>query len=319
MMNEKSEQIADFPVSELDPHPFAKHFWPETEDRKADVDAICESIAQAGVAEPLLITKKQDASGYWVIDGCTRLEGIVRANLAHAPCILRDIPEESIRDEVYRHNMSRTRFGTGMRVMRYLEMYDQAVLAESKANEDVRKRAPNGRNGNLSSRDDRFSVRAISERLKVSDKDVTAGIELLRCRTENLHLDVSGGLRRYVEADESAAANRDFVYASVLAGKTPLRRWCAAKAGRESTEGKGKADTNYALLAARAAISLRNAFENWSKADWETRAQREKVEQDLAAALAIMPECCRLALLDLIPQSWGPHEKAALAKAIAKK
>ena len=156
-MNALSEEISNVDVSELDPHPYARSFWPETKERQADVDSICESIARDGVSEPLLITKKQDGSGFWVIDGCTRLEGILCAKIPLAPCILREIPEERIKDEVYTHNMSRTRFGTGMRVMRYLEMYDQSVLEESKANEDVRKRDLNGKNGNQESRDSWFA------------------------------------------------------------------------------------------------------------------------------------------------------------------
>lgn len=317
-MKETIEMIA---VGMLEGHPYAAAFWPDSVNRREDVETICSDVAETRrIKEPLEVCFKHGTSGYWVIDGCTRLMAAVAAGMESVPCRVVEISESNIPNEVYLSNMTRTRFGTGMRVMRYLEMHADAVIAVSEKNEDIKSRGLVGRTGKLGSNDPSFNAEAISERLKVSDKDVKKGIELLRCRVGEKKVCLNEGTRKLVPLEnERERDDLEAAYLSVLAGKTPLRRWVAAKAGRTATENTGKAPTDYANLAERTAVSLQNVFEHWGEAKWESKGQREKVENGLAAALAIMPECCKQALMELIPQSWGPHEKQTLAKSISKK
>ena len=272
---------------ELEEHPEALAFWPDSAQRREDIEAVCASVAEVGgIRDPLTVCRRGDG-GWWVVDGCTRLEAARRAKLAVVPCLAMTIREDDIKDEVFMRNMTRTRFCSGMRVMRYLEKHMADVLETAKRNADPADRGRQGGRGNkkLESRDFAFSAKAIAERLKVSQKDVLGGIELLRCKYENLTVRRTPDSRTLVEATEEEREGIEEAYRRVLEG-TPLRRWLPAAKGHTATEGKAKADTNWENVAARTLVSLENIFRNW---DEMKEVSQEFFSKEFKKALAKAP------------------------------
>jgi len=258
------------PVAELHGHPEALAFWPDSPERAEDIGNVCASVAAEGVRDPLAVCRRPEG-GWWVVDGCTRLEAARRAGLEEVPCLAVELRGEQIRDEVFMRNMTRTRFSSGMRVMRYLENNAEMVLAEAERNADpARTGAMRGRKNEGASRDAPDSARVISERRKVSKRDVAAGIELLRCREQGLTVRVATGDRLLVPATDEERAAVEAAYRMVLAG-TPLRRWLPAAQGHGATEGRARAAVNYGRLASQALISLDNAFAHWDEVNEATQ------------------------------------------------
>lgn len=198
-----------------------------------------------------------------MVDGCTRLAAARAAGLAAVQCRVVEATEETIDDEIFVSNMERTRFGTGMRVMRYLERNMADVLETAKRNADPAARGRQGGRGNKAGvADTAFSAKAIAERLKVSNKDVLGGIELLQCKYGNMTVRRTRDSRTLVEATEEEREGVEEAYRRVLEG-TPLRRWLPAAKGHTATEGKAKAPTDWDSLQARTMTSLENIFRNW--------------------------------------------------------
>jgi hypothetical protein len=248
---------------ELEEHPEALAFWPDSEQRREDIEAVCASVAEVGgIRDPLTVCRRKDG-GWWVVDGCTRLEAARRAKLAVVPCLATTIREDDIKDEVFMRNMTRTRFCSGMRVMRYLEKHMADVLETAKRTA-AENGAQGGRGKKAESRDSCFSSKAIADRLKVSKKDVLGGIELLRCKYENMTVRRTRDSRTLVEATDEEREGIEEAYRRVLEG-TPLRRWLPAAKGHTATEGKAKADTNYDALQARTLTSLGTVFDHWGE------------------------------------------------------
>lgn len=313
-----SEMIQIIEIGQLEGHPAALAFWPDSAGRRADVAAICASVRELGrIREPLEVCAKA-RGGWWVIDGCTRLEGARQAGLERVPCRVVEMAEEAIPDEVYLSNMTRTRFGTGMRVMRYLEKHKKEVLETAVRNACLERRGAQGGRGHIADvADTRFTAKVIAERLRVSNKDVLSGIELLRCMADNKRVNAAApGIRVYEPLDDGEREALERTYSEVLAGDTPLRRWVAGMSGRIATEGKVKAPDDYAAIAKRCSTGLRTAFQNWHLAKWHSSGERDQVEAIIADMLRYLPDCGRAAVLEQI-SSWP--EKDSLRKALAKK
>ena len=305
-------------VADLEPHERALNFWPGSEERRRDAAAIAASIAKAGVKRSLLVTPKEEGGGYWVIDGCTRLAGARAAGIVEVPCEVRPMRYEEIDDEVFISNMDRSRFGTGLRVMKYLERNANEVLAAAEANADPAARGRQGGRGNKAAvNDGSFTSAAIAGRLGVSDKDVLAGVELLRCRLENKTVRIlDRGMRELVDATPEERAAVDEAYRRVLEGMS-LRRWLPAAKGRGATAGRGKAETDYAALADRASVSLVNALKNWGEADWTGETSRKKVERQLAEVMGMIALSLGTAwTAETIKTWWTPDMVNALVKGL---
>lgn len=262
---ESAQAIVMIATTELEGHPQALAFWPDSAERRESVEAICASVRGCGVRQPLTVCRKSGGDGWWVLDGCTRLEAARAADIGLVPCREIGAGAEEIADEIFVSNMERTRFPSAVRVMRYLEMNADAVLATAE-----RTAAENGALGGRGkkgvSRDTTFSADVIAERLKVSKMDVLAGIELLRCRRGGLTLRINAAdrSRLLVKATEEEQAGVEAAYRACLAG-TPLRRWAPAARGHAATADKARRAPCYGDLATRSLVSLNTVFEHWDE------------------------------------------------------
>lgn len=305
-------------VADLEPHERALNFWPDSEQQRLDAAAIAASIAEAGVRRALLVTPKENGGGYWVIDGCRRLIGARAAGIEEVPCEVRAIRYEEIDDEVFFANMDRSQFSSGMKVMKYLEIHANEVLETAAINADPAERGKQGGRGKkVVSRETSFTTAAISERLGVCKEDALAGVELLRCRLENKTVAIGDRrARELVDATPEERAAVDEAYRRVLEGMS-LRRWLPAAKGRASTEGRGKAETDYAALADRASVSLVNALKNWGEADWTGETSRKKVERQLAEVMGMIALSLGTAwTAETIKTWWTPDMVNALVKGL---
>jgi hypothetical protein len=102
-----------------------------------------------------------------------------------------------------------------------------------------------------------WTAKAIAKRLGASNKDVLCAIDLLICQTQCQ--DLHGN-----PLDDDGRQVLDETFGAVVCGRTPIRRWRAALAGKSvPAEASGKAATAYGPLALRAITSLQTAFKNW--------------------------------------------------------
>ena len=323
-MNYTIKEFRMIPVNRLFPGDAAAQFASDDDDR----EAVKTSQDDVGTLQPLIVRDAQE-SGWEVLDGLGRLKAAIEHDpepIEALPCLV--VECDNPRDLALHINSMGRKRTTGSRVLcfllankeRVMAAYDAASYASPSRDGHPPKK---GQAGDIPEALKPWTIVGISRRLGVSDKDVQMALELMVCR-DTLTYPSRATFGRFavgesMRGDDASVEALDRAYTGVMCGRTPVRRWAAAFAGRASSEGVGKAETDYAALAERTAVSLLSVFQNWTKANWETRAQRENVENKLSQALAIMPECCKAALMDLIPQSWGPHEKQALAKALAKK
>lgn len=265
--------MTDLPVSRLEPHPLALRcasFCQGPERGAADA-ALAASVRECGVKVPLAVAPKDLSAdpGYWVVDGCSRLEAAKAAGLASVP--VRDLgrmADELLGDEIYRLNTVRKPFTSSQRVMLWVDVHLGAVLEAY---------APKGgRPKKTMSNDTVFSVNGTAERLGVSNHDVSAAAELARCVNGSLVPCMVKGERSVRDATADEIERLQAVYAMVREGRCPLRRWLAAFAGMASEDGGresgGSPKVNWAKFGARTATSLATLFEGWRKMPAKFRA-----------------------------------------------
>lgn len=285
------DKIMMIPLGELEPHDMALRFWAENEVRKEDVEAVYASVkSMRGVIQPLHVTPKRQGTGYWVIDGCTRLEGCRRAGLSEVSCLVSHIDDADIQDAIYVSNVTRSRFGTGLRVMRYLEIHMNAVLMAARENADASACGAKGGRGNKAGTcETRFTSEAISERLGVGKEDVLRGVELLRCKYDGLIPDLSVAKKRTL-LPVTSEVQRELIeemYRRVTSGETPIRKWAAACGSKAKTEGKARAPANYAVIGPDCLVTLKNTFSAWQTLAY---MDRERILERLNDALDAAPE-----------------------------
>jgi hypothetical protein len=315
------------PPEMLHAHPDAAAFGAarRAEDEEEDRAALAADVAAAGVLVPLSVIPRA-AGGWWVVDGCGRLAAARAAGLASVPCVpAPGVGEAGVREFATRANTSRRRLTTGERVMRYVDLHRaECAAAWDDGQDKAACAAKNAENPSkkAESRDSAFSASAVSARLGCSRKDAAAGILLAVCAARG-GLPAKDARTRATavvpfspeELRRGADRRLEALYRDVMGGAVPVRRWLPAFRGWVSTAGAGRAPTDYAGLAERAAASLCTVFEHWTEAEW-ARGQRERAEGRIAAALALLPEGLRAAMAGLVLQSWPPHEARALAKSI---
>ena len=253
------------PVSRLEPHPLALRCasFCAGAERAAAEAALAESVRECGVKVPLAVAPKLDAGpGFWVLDGCARLEAARAAGLESVPCVGVEFADENaMGEEIFRLNTVRKPFTSSQRVMLWVDIHLGAVL-ESYAPKGGRpkKTEPNG---------PVFSVTDAAERLGVSRHEVSAAAELARCVNGSLVPCTVKGGRSVRDATADEIERLQAVYASVLAGRTPLRRWLAAFAGMASEDGGresgGAPKVNWEKFGERTTKSLRTLFDGWRK------------------------------------------------------
>lgn len=118
------------------------------------------------------------------------------------------------------------------------------------------------------SRDTGESMEKSAQKLGCSKMDIVAGSEL-----------------RHEAEKEDADAARE-IYDDVLAGRTPIRRWKAALAGRTATKDKPKKPIDYEKLAYVALRSLRTVAEAWPGLKG---AVKDRIEEKFWETMDAMP------------------------------
>ena len=163
-------------------------------------------------------------------------------------------------EEIFRLNTVRKPFTSSQRVMLWVDIHLGAVLESYSPKAGRKKIGPNG---------PIFSVNGTAERLGVSHHDVAAAAELARCVNGSLVPCTVKGGRSVRDATADEIERLQAVYASVLAGRTPLRRWLAAFAGMASEDGGresgGAPKVNWEKFGERTTKSLRTLFDGWRK------------------------------------------------------
>ena len=191
------------PIDEIEPHPDALAFWGgDDEDEQPDENtesgqdsgALQSSVARQGNLQAALVTRKEDGRGWWLLDGCGRLAGAVKGGRSDLYCTVVDIAPADFRKLMMEVNMNRHRVATPSRVLRYLELYQEQVLAAAQENADPEKTGAKGGRGKVCFRGvgpdgqgavsvgTAFSVDAIRERLHCRKQEVVGGILLLKCK-----------------------------------------------------------------------------------------------------------------------------------------
>lgn len=248
--------------AKLSPHPDA-----EMPIDPKDYDGLREGIAENGIVAPLLVVGKK------VIDGCNRLLAAQELKLPKVPCLL--VKCDNVR-AVSAETLTRGRQrSTGQRIMVYLEMNKAAVLKQFR--EDL--------GGQLQSRDGssvrEFGQRAIAARLRVSDKDVGIGLELL----DALNGGTNNGATEPLDKDAIKAV--EDVRRNLLAGTTPIRRAWAAARGKAHTEGNERIPTNYDNVLERSVKGLLSAVTHSDQLSTDKLAEIEPI---WAKALKKLPD-----------------------------
>lgn len=275
----KMQRVA---LADCKPHADAEAYSASSEDRAA----LSNSINESGLLSPIAVIPAEDGRGYYVIDGIGRLNALMAADVTETDAQIFDLGDLSVAEFVVCKNAMMRKVTTGTRVMAYLKCHEREVLAAADPKSyQLRATSFKGKRGAQSHdrtpNDKGWSSREIAERIGVSDKDVLAGIELLKATAET----PEGGT--YIdEAEEYAQLDLFETAEAVLRGETPIRRWRAAAGGRASKTG-GRAAADYAAIAWRTVKSWRGVWENWQTVPMEARAG---ILREFRAALGVLPE-----------------------------
>lgn len=285
-MNYKIIEFRMIDVSSLEKHPDAQA-WPSDDDDRAGLDA---SIACVGVLEPLTVI--EEAGGIFVIDGCGRLDDALAQGVEALPCLV--VECEDVRNFAAHKNAMGRKRSTGSRILCYLMANQKIVLktAEITRGTPVRSRDTTGQvSAEIPTELRPWTSREIAKRLRVSNKDVVAAIQLLVCQ-------VGGCDPEGAEADAEGRDLLEKIFRAVVSANTPVRRWRAAYGGkRVPATSSGKAATNYPALGIRALTSLQTVFAHWH----EMKAvQRELLVETLGLLLEGSPEEVRVTLSGVV-------------------
>lgn len=269
-------------IADCRPHADAEAYSASGGDRAA----LSNSVGEAGILSPIAVVPDGDGGGWLVIDGIGRLDALRAAGAAETDAQVFDLGDLSVAEFVVSKNAMTRKVTTGSRVMAYLKCHEREVLAAADPKSyQLRATSFKGKRGAQSHdrtpNDKGWSSREIAERIGVSDKDVLAGVELLKATAET----PEGGT--YIdEAAEYAQLDLFETMEAVMRGETPIRRWRAAAGGRVSKTG-GRAAADYAAIAWRTVKSWRGVWENWQTVPMEARAG---ILREFRAALEVLPE-----------------------------
>ena len=290
----KMQRVA---LADCKPHADAEAYSASSEDRAA----LSNSINESGLLSPIAVIPAEDGKGYYVIDGIGRLNALMAAGVTETDAQVFDLGDLSVAEFVVCKNAMMRKVTTGTRVMAYLKCHEREVLAAADPKKyNFRETSFKGKHGAVSrdtAPDKGWSSKDIAERIGVSNKDVLAGIELLKACADG---DGAAGVRalpgdgrertpgapHYEQLDLFETAE------AVLRGETPIRRWKAAAGGKVSKTG-GKAAADYAGIGARTMASLAGLWQNWQTVPMESRGP---LLEKFRTALAHVPEDFRAML-----------------------
>lgn len=280
-MKQPTYEMQRVALADCRPHADAEAYSASSEDRAA----LSNSINESGLLSPIAVIPAEDGRGYYVIDGIGRLNALMAAGVTETDAQVFDLGDLSVAEFVVCKNAMMRKVTTGTRVMAYLKCHEREVLAAADPKSyQLRATSFKGKHGAVSrdtAPDKGWSSKDIAERIGVSNKDVLAGIELLKATAET----PEGGT--YIdEAAEYAQLDLFETMEAVLRGETPIRRWRAAAGGRVSKTG-GRAAADYAAIAWRTVKSWRGVWENWQTVPMEARAG---ILREFRAALESLPE-----------------------------
>lgn len=259
-------------VDLLDPHPLAN--IPMEDDDQHSIDT---AIAELGCVGGVIVTHAtHDGRRRHILEGCHRVASARASGQTTVPCVIVDVADP--RALIASFLSTGRRKGIGQRILTYLELHQEEVLA---AHREANGGKANLKKGQCSSGVSRetpgnseFTSEAIAERLQCSREDVLRGIELLRCQAENVTLRTA--YEPSVKADAAYQELLAHARRKILSGATPIRRWKAALQGKlPPQDSDGKSPTDYQKRAISCIASLRNLFKNWNDLDTDTRGLTE--------------------------------------------
>jgi hypothetical protein len=266
----KTIEFKTIDINLLDPHPDALAYPTDADDRGA-LDC---SMAEQGLIQPIIVTAS--AGKYLILDGIGRVDGARKAGLKEVECKV--VTCSDPRSLALTANGAGRKRTTGSRILTYLMQHQADVLRAAAISAAIQRG-----NGGVSHREAPphllvasmdlrwvseglippalmdWTAKAIAVRLETCREDVLCAIDLLICQTqgEDLH---------GKPLDDDGRKILDETFGAVVCGRTPIRRWRAALAGKSvPAEASGKAATAFGPLALRSITSLQTAFKNWQE------------------------------------------------------
>lgn len=268
------------PIDEIEPHPDALGFWGDADaetneqsELSQDEGALHNSVARNGNALAALVVRKDDDSGWWLLDGCGRMAGAKKGGRSELYCTVLDVNPEQYQKLIMEVNMNRHRVSTPGRVLRYMELYQNEILEVAEENADPKTRGTMGGRGNKAgSGGTTFTLNAIRLKLHCRKQDVSGGILLLKSKRDDAVPYMDKNKKWQLRpATGTEIEKRDKVISSVRKGKTPLNRWAQGIDGKLKTDGEVRAKTNYADVLNIATTKLNTSFTNWHEIAAEAR------------------------------------------------
>jgi hypothetical protein len=292
----KTIEFKTIAIELLVPHPDAMAYPTDADDRCA-IDC---SLAEQGLIQPIIVTIGPPGK-YFILDGIGRVDGAQKAGMKEVECKVVSCTDP--RSLALTANGSGRKRTTGSRILTYLMQHQADVLRAAACVAEQKRRngggavtvtAPPSKGSVIQKMDWVFlekgaippsalvwTSRPLALRLGASNKDILCAIDLLICQTqgEDLH---------GKPLDDDGRKILDETFGAVVCGRTPIRRWRAALAGKSvPAEESGKAATNHGALALRSITSLQTAFGAWQDIN---HGSRELILSALSDALDQAPE-----------------------------
>lgn len=289
--NIMGEKLPD-EIIEVDPLYLTEHSVLENIPRlTADqLAALEESITSNGLMDPLSVVPSPKAKkAYLIIDGRHRF-AILRKLNKPIPCIVKE-EADPLSFAIEKAVQGRQLTKSGVVLMLFLNHPDLADEQSRKARIKAGK-APCTSDAGYAQ---------LAERYKVP---------------RNYFTDLAD-IREQYDDEKWEHAKR-----LIFEGETPITRIQSALAGEIITKGKKRSDPNYAKLAGSAITTVCRAFQKWDKIKWSAKDKRQTAEWASARAVEMfkaIPEGLYQANIQAIAETWKPHHKQALIKALKAK
>ncbi len=123
--NSSSSFVLDFDISKIDPNPYQ----PRMHIEPKELIQIADSIREHGVIQPLIITKKKNDEGYYLIAGERRLRASQLAGLKTIPVVIKDSSPQEMLEIAIVENVQRKDLNPMEEASAYKQMQDEFGLS----------------------------------------------------------------------------------------------------------------------------------------------------------------------------------------------
>ncbi len=253
-------QLKHLAPGELEIHPILHGFPEQAPDQYENLKA---SIAAQGIKVELRGVIVPQTGRIAIYSGRGRRKSAIELGLSRVPVLVNGIAENSLMEFVIDEVTTGRQLTKSGVVLLLFEKHPALVKQAKKRKSNLAK--ANGKNRNHAKNGDGVhSVATIGKNSEAADASYREIAE--RYKVPYQYFTLLAELHKKCSAEDWVLVRK-----AIIEEQVAITRIYAGQAGRDCTKGKHKAQTDYARLCYTSLVSVKSAFKNWKKVDFEHR------------------------------------------------